>query len=104
MPTALRWAFTQSVKLQRDFVLRSLHLYVIHHLQTEVVFGALQDQSAAHVGCGVVEVKDHVVGLWASFRSKNPVDLLGSLHLIGQLITSCCTMGTHMEARCYNIQ
>lgn len=86
------------VRLQQDFVPRSRHLYVIHHLQAEAVFGALQDQSAAHVGRGVVEVKDHVVRLWASFGSKNPVDLLGSLHLIGQLIPSCCTMGTHMES------
>lgn len=45
-------------------------LNVVHHLQVEVVFGALQDQRAAHVGRGVVEVEDHVVGVWGSFGPK----------------------------------
>lgn len=58
-----------------------------------MVFGALQDQSAAHVGRCVVEVKDHVVGLWGSFGPEYPVDLLGSLHLIGQVVSFWSTLG-----------
>lgn len=52
-----------------------------------MVFGALQDQSAAHVGRSVVEVKDNIVSLRAAFGPKHPVDLLRSLHLIGQVIS-----------------
>lgn len=86
------------------------HLDVVHHLQIKVVFGALQNQSAAHVGGRVVEVKDDIIGLWASFRSKYPVDLLGSLDLIGQVISSWGTAGhTHTHTyqtaiRCRHIQ
>lgn len=53
-----------------------------------MVFGALQNQGAAHVGGGVVKVKDDVVSLWASFGSKHSVDLLGSPHFIGELVSS----------------
>lgn len=53
-----------------------------------MVFGALQNQGAAHVGGGVVEVEDDVVCLRASFGSKHPVDLLGSPHLIRELVSS----------------
>lgn len=72
----------------------NIHLDIVHHLQVEVVFGAFQDQGAAHVGCCVVEVKDDIVGFWASFGSKYPVDLLGPLHLVGQIIPRCAT-GKH---------
>lgn len=71
------------------------HLDVVHHLQIKVIFGALQNQSAAHVGRRVVEVKDNIVGLRASFGPKYPVDLLGSLHLVGQVISFWGTTYTH---------
>ncbi len=63
-----------------------------------MVFGALQNESAAHVGRRVVEVKDNIVGVWASFGAKYPVDLLGSLHLVGQVISSRGTAGQHIHS------
>lgn len=68
-------------------------LDVVHHLQVEVVFRALQDQRAAHVGRSVVEVEDHVVGVWGSFGSKHPVDLLRPLNLVRQVISFRGTSG-----------
>lgn len=68
-------------------------LDVVHHLQVEVVFGALQDQRAAHVGRGVVEVEDDIVGVWGSFGPKHPVDLLRSLHLVGKVVSFWGTSG-----------
>ena len=64
------------------------HLDITHHLKVEVVVRALQNQSAAHVGRGVVEVKDHIEGIWTSLWSKYPVDLLGPLNLIGQVLST----------------
>lgn len=52
-----------------------------------MVFGVLQNQSAAHVGRGVVEVEDDVIGLRTPFGSKYPVDLLSSLDLVGQVVS-----------------
>lgn len=52
-----------------------------------MVLGVLQDQSAAHVGRGVVEVKDDIIGFRTAFGSKYPVDLLSSLDLVGQLVS-----------------
>lgn len=69
------------------------HLDVVHHLQIEVVFGAFQNQGAAHVGRRVVEVKDDVVGVGAPLRSEYPVDFLGSLHLVEQVIPSLGAAG-----------
>lgn len=68
-------------------------LDVVHHLQVEVVFGALQDQRAAHVGRGVVKVKDHVVGVWGSFGPEHLVDLLRPLHLVRQVVSFRGTSG-----------
>lgn len=71
-----------------QFAVQGHHLDVVHHLQVEVIFGALQNESAAHIGCRIVEVKDDIIGIRASFGPKYPVDLLGSLHLIGQVVSS----------------
>lgn len=77
------------------------HLDVVHHLQVEVVFGVLQNQSAAHVGRGVVEVKDDVIGFRTSFGSKYPVDLLSSLDLVGQVVSPRGTLA-HTHWRTFN--
>lgn len=69
-------------------VLEAAYFDVMHHLKVEVVCRALQDKRRAHVGCGVMEVKDNIVGIRASFRSKDLVDFLGSLNFIWQLVSS----------------
>lgn len=60
----------------------------MHHLKVEVVCRALQDERGAHVGCGVMEVKDNIIGIWTSFRSKYLIDFLGSLNFIWQLVST----------------
>lgn len=52
-----------------------------------MVCGALQDKRRAHVGCGVMEVKDNIIGIGASFRSKDLIDFLGSLNFVWQLVS-----------------
>lgn len=60
----------------------------MHHLEVEVILGALQYERTTHVGGSVVEVEDDIVGLRASFRSKYLIDLLGPLDLVGQVIST----------------
>lgn len=64
------------------------HLYVVHHLQIKVVLGVLQDQGAAHIGRRIVEIKNDIVGLGAPLGSEHLVDFLGSLHLVGQIVST----------------
>lgn len=69
----------------------------MHHLKVEVVCRALQDECGAHVGCGVMEVNDDVVGVRTSFRSEYLVDFLGSANFIRQLVSTWRAAGGKSE-------